>query len=45
MDLKTKQNKKLIGTDNRLVFARGRGWGWVGKMGEGSQKYKFPVIR
>lgn len=31
-------------TENRLVVGRGRGKG-LGKMGEGGQRYKLPVIK
>lgn len=31
--------KKLIATKNRLVVARGRGWG-MGEMGKGGQKFE-----
>lgn len=34
---------KHIKTENRLAVARGRGWE-VGKIYEGGQKYKLPVI-
>ena len=38
-----KQKNELIDTENGLVAVRGRGSG-MGKMGEGGQNYKFPVI-
>ena len=34
----------IINTDTRLAVARGRGWE-VGKMYEGGQKYKLPILR
>ena len=41
----SKQTKtELIDTEKRLVVARGGGVG-VGEMGEGSQRYKLPVIK
>ena len=42
-----KQNKtktKLIDTEKRLACARARGWS-VGKMGEVSQRDKYPLIK
>lgn len=33
-----KQKSELTDTEKRLVVAKGKGWGWVGEMGEGSQK-------
>ena len=38
------QQHELIDTENRLVVARGRGWGSSWKMGEGGQRYNPPVI-
>ena len=43
-----KKKIQLIDTENRLMVARNRGWGWrrvVGEMGEGSQKCTLPVIK
>ena len=45
MESKTKQKiTKFIDTEKRLVVARGRR-GRVGKIGEGGQKVKLPVIK
>ena len=39
------KKKELIDTENRLVIARNRVRGRVGKMGEGVKRYKLWAIR
>lgn len=44
LNVESKENSEFMGTENKLVIARV----WeveLGKMGEGGQRYKFPIIK